>query len=400
MRILVVDDNRSSADALARALAKRGDLAEAVYDGEAALARLAEHEPPEMILTDLRMEPIDGIEVLRAARAQTPPVEVIVFTAYGEVGTAVEAMRLGARDFLTKPISLEQLVSRLDALAPNPSRNDEDRANDSAFIAESSAARALFDTLERYAAMGADVWLRGEIGSGRDTAARFLHEKAGGGPLHELDLVHDTPLPSEGTLLVAGVDALPLDLQRKLSHRLRRLSPGVRLITTASEHAEQRLRDGVLDKDLYYRLAKLRVDVPPLRDRVADILPMFRAALTSFAARYRRPLPTVETELEAELLAYDWPGNIRELFNLAERAVLLEAAPTGLHPRATPGTLGLPDLSAPFRLSDYLEGVERRILEEALARCHGDRTFVGRLLGLERNTLRYKLQKYDLLERG
>lgn len=401
MRILVVDDNRSSADALARALSKRGDAAEAVYDGESALARLDAAEPPEMILTDLRMEPVDGIEVLRAARAHTPPVEVIVFTAYGEVGTAVEAMRLGARDFLTKPISLEQLVTRLDALSPIPSKNDAAATPEAVFVAESSAARALCDTLERYAVTGADVWIQGEIGSGRDAAARYLHAHADGRaePFTEIDLVRDGPFPATGTLLLAGVDTLPLDVQRKLAHRLRRLSPGVRVITTASEQAEQRLREGNLDKDLFYRLAKLRVDVPPLRDRVADVLPLFRTALTSLAARYRRPLPPISAELEADLLAYDWPGNLRELFNLAERSVLLASIPTALQPRTATGTLGLPDLSAPFRLSDYLEGVERRILEEALARCQGDRTAVGRLLGLERNTLRYKLQKYELLDR-
>lgn len=399
MRILVVDDNRSSADALVRALRKRGDDADALYDGAAAIARI-EADPPDVVLTDLRMEPVDGMEVLRAARAHRPPIEVIVFTAYGAVETAVEAMHLGARDFLTKPVTLDQLLHRLDAIGASSASEQPPLADlDTTFCAHSPAAKELHTMLSRIADVPSPVWLEGEIGSGRGHAAATLHRLGQApGALTVLDLAREPAWPESGTAVLADVDTLPIDLQRQLVRRLSHVPAGVRLISTASPDARARVVDGSLHPELYYQLAVIVVPVPPLREREEDILPLLRMGLQSFAQRYRRAVPQLQAEQEDRLVAHAWPGNIRELMNVAERAVVLglDALRLEVVRRSTPG---IPNLEPGFSLAAYLEKVERRILAEALRRADGDRTVAGRILGVERNTLRYKLLKYKLIDR-
>lgn len=399
VRILVVDDNRSSADALVRALRKRGDDADAMYDGASAIDRI-ESAPPDLVLTDLRMEPVDGMEVLRAARAHRPPIEVIVFTAYGAVETAVEAMHLGARDFLTKPVTLEQLLRRLDELDPKGASSTAPKQPlDESFEASSPAAQELLSLLRRAADVPSPVWLEGEIGSGREHAAFTLHRfRDAAAPFVVMDVSRDTPWPEAGTVVLPNVDSLPTDLQRHLVRRLQHVPQGVRIVATASADARQRVSENLLDPELYYKLAVIVVHVPPLREREEDILPLLNSALHQFAARYKRGVPVVTAEYEERLLSHAWPGNIRELLNVAERAVVLgdDALRLELVRRATPG---LPTLEPGFSLSAHMERIEKRILAEALRKADGDRAVAGRLLGVERNTLRYKLQKYKLIDR-
>jgi two-component system response regulator HydG len=416
VHILVVDDNKTSADALARALKRRGDDAEAVYDGQSAIERMGVR-PPDLILTDLRMEPVDGIQVLRAARDLRPPVEVIVFTAYGAIETAVEAMQLGARDFLTKPVTLEQLVRRIEDLSgpgpaplspstattqapdrPSPTYAPTTEAADE-FTAHAEASVELYDTLRRMADVPSPVWIEGEIGSGRGHVALTLHRlRDANQPFVVADPARDAPWPTEGTVLIPNVDTLPADLQRSLVRRLAQRPPGLRLVVTSGPDARQRVAEGSLDPHLYYDLAVIVVAVPPLRERQEDIIPMMRSALAQLSARYRRPAPALPPELEDRLMHHSWPGNVRELFNLAERAVVL--GPDALRLETVrAATPGLPVLEPGFSLSDWMDRMERRILAEALRRTDGDRNAAGRLLNVERNTLRYKLVKHKLIDR-
>lgn len=398
LRILVVDDNRSAADALARVLGKTGDAVEALYDGASAIERI-DADPPDLVLTDLKMEPVDGIQVLQAARAHRPPVEVIVFTAYGAVDVAVRAMRMGARDFLTKPVTVEQVASRIDQLRRRDQAPPVAGPDRPPFVAESASSRALLETLRRAADVPSPVWIEGEIGSGRVFAAETLHAFSGGhGPIAMRESRFDEPWPQEGMVILPNVDDLPEDLQRQLVRSLASVPPGLRLVATASPDSRRLVHEGQLRADLYYKLSVVVVQVPPLRQRPEDIVPLFSQALSEYAERYHRPLPTLGRELEARLRNHSWPGNIRELTNLAERTVVLgtDAAEVEVIDRPPPG---LPSLEPGFSLSTYLENVERRILIEALRQSGGDRAQAGRLLGVERNTLRYKLNKYGLLDR-
>jgi DNA-binding NtrC family response regulator len=183
-----------------------------------------------------------------------------------------------------------------------------------------------------------------------------------------------------------------------LHQQLRAVPERVRLMATALADGRNRIRDGTLRPELYYRLAVVVIPVPPLRHRQEDIARLFRAGLESYGARFGRPVPEVTPRMRDLLERHYWPGNLRELFNLAERTVVLGADGFNLEVIDPPGS-GLPKIEPGFSLSNHLEEVERRILIEALRRAGGDRTEAGRLLGVERNTLRYKLNKYGLLDR-
>lgn len=393
MKILVVDDNRSSADALARALNKRGYEATSLYDGAEAISRI-EHDAPDLVLTDLKMEPVDGMQVLRAARSQRPPVEAIVFTAYGAIDTAVEAIQLGAHDFLTKPVTLDQVLSRIDGLQrPVAAQTSH------AFVAQGPTSLEFLDTLQRVASFPSHVWLEGEVGSGRGHAATTIHELSPSeDPIITVDVARMVNWPTKGSVLIPNVDDLPDDLQRELVIRLRSLPAGVRVLATAGPNARERIGAGRLHPELYYELAVIVLPVPSLRDRPEDIVPLAQAALERFATRYGRDVPPISDEQAERLTQHSWPGNIRELLNMAERAVVLGPAALDAQVVRKPSS-GLPNLVEGFSLSDWLEDAERKILVEALRRARGDRTLAGRLLGVERNTLRYKLNKYGLLDR-
>ncbi|MEQ1506903.1 MAG: response regulator [Myxococcota bacterium] len=402
LTILVVDDNRSSADALARLLRKQGDDVSAVYDGQTAIDRIRA-TPPDVVLTDLKMEPVDGMAVLQAARAVRPPIETIVFTAYGAVDVAVRAMHLGARDFLTKPVTVEQVSARLDQLrseqGPSP-RAIGVEPRDEQFVALSDSSRSLLATIDRAAGVPSAVWIEGEIGSGRTYCAKTLHRL---GPNRDRPLVvrnlnRDDPWPDGGTVLLPNVDDLPDDLQRELYRQVQHAPPGVRLVATARPDGRRRVGEGELRPELYYQLAVVVIPVPALRRRPEDIVPLFHKGLAKYADRYGRALPEVGPRLLDQLQRHYWPGNIRELSNLAERTVVMGDDGFNLEVIDDPGS-GLPKIEQGFSLSDYLEVVERRILVEALRRSNGDRAAAGKLLGVERNTLRYKLNKYGLLDR-
>jgi len=401
LRILVVDDNRSSADALSKLLRKKGDDVTAVYDGASAIQHIQD-QSPDVVLTDLKMEPVDGLAVLHAARSQAPPVETIVFTAYGAVDVAVRAMHVGARDFLTKPVTVDQVSARLAPLRRTSDDIDEVEPQPMGeFVAKGSDSRALLETLERAAGVPSPVWLGGELGSGRTYAARTLHrlgneEQDATTPFTVVSPRSIGPWPELGTVLLPNVDALAESQQLDLVRRLEDLSAEVRVIATAGADGRQQVAAGKLRPELYYRLAVVVIRVPPLRRRPEDIVPLYERALDEFAEQYGRERPVLAEDDRERLLAHYWPGNIRELRNLAERTVVLGHQGFNLEviQHTSPG---LPRLEEGFSLSQHLEQVERDILEEALRQAEGDRSVAGKLLGVERNTLRYKLNKYGLL---
>ena len=368
--VLVVDDNRSAADALAAVLRREGHDAEAAYSGEAAVERL-DRGGIDVVLTDLKMDGLDGLGVLGHARGLERPPEVFVLTGYGSVGDAVEAMRLGARDFLTKPVSPAAI---LEALAGLVSRELPVEAGASA------AAVALREALAAVGGVTSTVLLVGEPGSGRRRVALGL---AGAG-------VQVLTRPSAGlagdpeVVVVPDVDRLPDDEQLALTRLLDGLVDGPRILATAGP--------GWRGSELYFRLAVLVVRVPSLRERLDDLPALVDAMVADRERALGRTAARPGPDELAALRRHAWPGNLRELEAVVERAVVFGSWALDVQPVADAVELG-----GGFSLSAHLEAVERGILEQALQRAGGDRNAAGRLLGLERNTLRYKLKKYGLL---
>jgi len=399
LNILVVDDNRSAADALARLLRKQGDQVDTVYDGRTAIEQIGRRDDLDVVLTDLKMAQVDGMQVLRAARSKSTPIETIVFTAFGAVDIAVTAMRLGARDFLTKPVTVEQVNSRLDEL-----RGTEEAVTVPLldFVARAESSRDLVQKLERAAGVPSSVWIQGEIGSGREFAARTLHHfgRDRGRAFHiRRNFRNTNPWPNSGTVLLPNIDSLSDDLQETLYRSLDSVPPDVRLIATSRGDGRELVSSGNLRAELYYGLAVVVIDIPPLRHRREDVIPLFEQGLAAYAARYQLETPTVKPDFTRRLQNHSWPGNVRELHNLAERTVVMGADQSANDSAyLAPARDGLPELKPGFSLSKWLEAMERQVLVEALRKCGGDRNAAGRLLGVERNTLRYKLNKYGLLD--
>ncbi len=397
LSVLVVDDNRSAALAISMLLEREGHFTEAVYDGQAAIEHL-QQQTFDLVLTDLRMEPVDGLQVVAAARACDPPVDAIVFTAYGSVEAAVEAMRLGALDFLTKPVTADVIIRRVQELRKGPMVA-------AAIVGSSPPTERLRQQAQKLAEVRSTVLITGEIGSGRRHLARWLH-------LHGLDndrsLVMVRPgrpldpgvLEDAGTLLVTGVDQWSDSAQVLLQQQLEGLETGrpPRIIATASPLIDERVSEGSLRPELYFRLAVLVITMLPLRERRADIAQLLNHFLDLHAQTFDRPPVRPTPEQLGRLSRHSWPGNVREAANLAERAAVLGEVAFDMPVKPLLQSDAV-ELSDGFNLSSHMEQIERALLVQAIEQTSGDRPKMSKILGLERNTLRYKLNKYKLLKR-
>ncbi len=439
-RVMVLDDQALMRDAMAETLTRCGYEVEALGSSRRALERLASSEV-EVVVTDLRMPEADGLAVLKACQALTPPPAVIVVTAHGTVGNAVEAMKLGAFDYLTKPFEPAELeVAVGKALAHARLRNEreayhqasEDRLGEPRLVGESPALSAVRTQLEKVAQSDAPVFLCGESGTGKEVAARLVHRMGprrgrpflgvncaalSAGLLESELFGHEKgaftgaesarqgrfELAAGGTLLLDEVTEMEERLQAKLLRVLqertyervgssRTLKADARVIATTNRDPEAAVRDGSLRQDLYYRLNVLTVRIPPLRERPEDIPALCR----HFLARRKRGVPRLTEEALARLKAYPFPGNVRELENLIERAVVLAEGETlgpELFPLAPP-VRGNPEAPA----ATTLEEAERQLIAATLARFSGQRRRTAQALGIAERTLRDKIARYGLKE--
>lgn len=404
LQILVVDDNRTAAEAIALLLEREGHHVEACFDGRSAIERLSERHQSgshfDLVLTDLRMQPVDGLGVVRAARRLAPPVDVMVFTAFGSVEAAVEAIRLGALDFLTKPVTADQLLLRVRALRKHDGAEVE-------IVGKSEATRQLRADATRLAEVRSTVLITGETGVGRTHLARWLHSHGIDRDKNQLvlrpgEIASSTQIRDAGSLLLPAVDDWDDETQRRVLQELEQLDVGQppRVIATASPEVDARVAEGRLRPELYFRLAVLVARISPLRERPNDIEPLLTHFVQSHASIFGKPPITPDSDQLRSLRVHAWPGNAREISNLAERAVVLGPSAFTMSIKPAGGTkASMPDLAHGFQLAGHLEQIERTLLIRAIEQSGGERREMCRLLGLERNTLRYKLNKYGLLDR-
>ena len=447
-RVLVVDDERLIRWSLEQTLATIGYEVATAEHGAAALASVRE-EPPDLVLLDLKLPDVDGIEVLRQIKAQQPTVQVVIMTAYADVGTAVEAMRLGAYDYVPKPIDFDALaVSLRNALEARRLRQKvtllREKLAPSHFdhvIGESRVMREVLALARKVSASGTrTVLVQGESGTGKDILAKALHYEStrANEPFmdvtctampetlleselfgHERGAFTDAKTQKKGLLELADGGTVFLDeigdmtpaLQAKIlrvleERRFRRLggtrdiSVDIRVVAASNRDLRAAAEQGTFRRDLYYRLQVVTITIPPLRERREDIPLLARHFLRHFSREFRKPVPELVPEAERLLVAYDWPGNVRELRNVVERAmILIEGARLGLGdlpPEISSRAIGA--LAAPqFALPPggvVLETVEREFVRQALGQTHGNQTRAARLLGLTRDELRYRVKKF------
>ncbi len=442
-RILVVDDEGPQRELICGYLKKQGYDVFAAANGEQALKQF-QQEPLELILTDQRMPGLSGLDLLKAARAINPETNVIVMTAYGNIETAVEAMKEGAADYLTKPVNLEELSQRIQRIkerqqlyAENKELREElgQRHRIEGIIGESGQMLEVISLVRRVASSEATVLIRGESGTGKELIAKAIHY-ASPRTRRPLIRVNCAALPENlleselfghergaftgavaarkgrfeladgGTLFLDEIGDLPPHLQAKLLRVLQEkefervgsskpLSVNVRVLSATHRDLEAQIKTGQFREDLYYRLNVVTILLPPLRERRQDIPALMDHFLRSLARKNGKTIRGFTREARDALLRYDFPGNVRELENLIERAVVLtrdEVIGRGDLPLALEESEGKIDRET--HLTAAVEGLERRMIKEALARARGVQTRAAEALGVTERALRYKLKKY------
>jgi two-component system response regulator HydG len=458
-RILVVDDEPSHRDSLRRILERAGFAVSVAEDGERALETLRRPDDGkiDVVLTDLVMPRMDGMALLKGVKAVSPETDVVVMTAYGTVENAVSAMREGAYDFLVKPTKRGEVIACVERVLERQALLVENRAlkaelaqareggagatNGHGLVGTSPSMLALVQTLQQVAPSNATVLLVGESGTGKELCARALHQMS---PRHAAPFVAvncaalpDSILESElfgaekgaytgaveragrferahgGTIFLDEIADVPLPMQPKL---LRALQEGeverlggtevrrvdVRVVAATNVDLKERIKQGLFREDLFYRLDVITLQLPPLRTRDGDVPVLAAHFLSQQSARHKKQVAGIEQKALDALVSWSFPGNVRELENAIERAVVL-----------CPGdTLRFVDLPAPiqanaasggrpatsddartltFRVGQTLEQIERAAIDATLKHTGGDKNLTAKLLGLSLRTLYRRL---------
>ena len=438
-RILVVDDEPSMRTTLSILLKREGYGVSLAESGAEALPMLAPGEY-DMILTDLKMEGMDGIELLRHIKAVDPQAEVLIFTAYGTIATAVEAMRLGAYDYIGKPFDEEELLLKIaralerKALVREVQDLRQELQGQGRIVAASKEMREVLAKIDQVAPTDATVLIEGESGTGKELVARAIHR----GSLRKArpfipvncSTFPETLLESElfgyekgaftgadksrkglfeaahrGTLFLDEIADMPLPLQGRLLRVLqegevRRLGStqpirvDVRIVTATNKRVDSLVAQGTLRDDLFYRLNVVRISIPPLRERPDDIIPLAQHFLEVYKKRAKKKIAGFAPDTAQAMLAHPWPGNVRELENAVERGVILCRSSSITAQELSLGT-PLPDTASDRGIT--LKELERRHTLSALERHGGNQAETARELGIGRNTLWRRLKEYGLL---
>jgi two-component system response regulator HydG len=447
--VLLVDDDRALGETLQIGLEKRGCEAAHCTSATDALHAVETREL-DVVVTDLNMREMNGIELCERIAQNRPDVPVIVLTAFGSLDTAVAAIRAGAYDFISKPVEVDALALAVERAATHRRLHEEvkrlrlevlEHPHDSELIGDSAAMQKVHDLVSRVADADATVLIAGESGTGKEVVARAIHKKSArrGSPFVAVNCaaVPETLLESElfghargaftdareahaglfvqakgGTLFLDEIGDMPLGLQPKLLRVLQERSVrplgakgevpvDVRIVAATNRDIEAALEEGRFREDLYYRINVVQIRLPPLRARRADILPLALHFIRRFAETSKKDVTGLSKEVAEKLVAYGWPGNVRELQNSMERAVALtrlqeicvEDLPEKIRDYRASHVVVVAD-DDPAELVS-LEEMEKRYILRVLDAVAGNKTAAARVLGVERKTLYRKLERWE-----
>jgi len=443
---MVIDDDELMREYVHEAMTRAGHDVDAAASGPEALARM-ETTAYDVAITDLKMAPMDGLEVLRRVRAAGPDTQVIVMTAYGTIETAVAALKEGAADYILKPftpdaleVAVDRCLERARVARENRYLRDEvdARYDFGAMVGDSPAMRAVYEQIRKVADSRATVLIRGATGVGKELAARaihfagarrdkpfikvncaalsagileselFGHEKGAFTSAHDRKIGR-FELADTGTLLLDEVSEIPVDLQPKLLRALQErefervggntpIQVDTRIVATSNRDLESAVREGKFREDLFYRLNVVVIVLPPLRERREDIPALMDHFLKRYCRENGRRVRGFAPATQKRFLAYDWPGNVRELQHAIEQAIVLASDDAPLRPeqfflggvQAVLGGAASAGITAGATVAD----VERRLIFATLEHCDGNRTRAAEMLGISVRTLRNKLNEY------
>ena len=446
-RILIVDDEANARTALAELLRDEGFQVETAADGFKALPKL-EDFAPDLLLTDLKMSGLDGLELMRKAREGDPDIAAVVMTAYGAIDTAVAAMRQGAADYLTKPINVDELLIVLDQVLERRRLRREsgilrerlsERHRIQNIVGSCSAMQRVLETVLQVAPSRASVLITGESGTGKELIAAAIHEHSprNGGPFVKLHCaaLADSLLESElfghergaftgaagrrdgrfhqadgGTLFLDEIGEIPASTQIKLLRFLQErefervggnqtIKVDVRIVAATNRDLAQLVREGKFREDLYYRLNVVSIEVPPLRARASDIPLLAAHFLRKYTAENGKTIHGFSAEALDCIIHHDWPGNVRELENAVERAVVVcrsdEIRLDDLAPSISTvsGPHGSRD-EMPVVPGATLADLEKYAILKTLEHTGGSTSRAAQMLGISPRKIQYRLRDY------
>ncbi|MCP4405669.1 MAG: sigma-54-dependent Fis family transcriptional regulator [bacterium] len=448
-RILVVDDEKNMCMILKMLLEKDGYAVVTANSGKEAIEYLLKGEVIDLIISDLKMTDVDGMGVLKFLRSTKREIPLVLITAYGSIESAVEAMKQGAADFITKPFNkdvIRHIVRRIFRIESLQEENTllKDTIREGDLVYRSQAMHSIMETVKKVAVVPSPVLIVGESGTGKGVIAKAIHAlgNPAGGKTRQRPFVRincpsipETLLQSElfgyqkgaftgasrdfkgkirlaegGTLFLDEIGDLPYSIQPKLLRLLEEKSfeplgstttikVNTKIICATNQDLKTLMKEKLFRKDLFYRINTITIDVPPLRERPEDIIPVSEIFLANAAKEMRKTVKTLSDEVKNAFMAYPWPGNVRELLNVMERAVVLSNS----------DLISLQDIPMEFHeigLTSFAEGenklvkTEKMLLLEALQKCEWNISGAARALGISRSTLRYRMSKYKLKEGG
>ncbi len=448
LRILIVDDEANQREMLAGYLKRLGYSVLTAESGEEALQRL-HSQSFEIGLFDMKMSGMSGLDLFRQVHERDPEMQVIMITAFGNVESAVEAMRAGVFDYLSKPVNLNELhevvgkaAERHHLLAENRFLREQlDRLEAPEIVGVSAKIKEVLSEVSRVAATDATVLITGESGTGKELLARTIHRLSPRNAqrfvavscaaipetLIESELLgHEKgaftgaekrrlgrfELASGGTLLLDEIGELPLTIQVKLLRLLEErkferlggdeeISADVRLIAATNRDLQAEVKSGRFREDLFFRINVINIHIPPLRERRDDIMPLVEHFLKICSSKLNRPAKRLTPAAKDALIAYDWPGNIRELANVIERAIVLarsDVLDAGDFPQVA-GKAAV-DVGSIVTANLTLRDLERQHILSVLAANEFGLQKSADLLGIHRNTLRQKMKEYGIEKPG
>ena len=453
-KLLVVDDEKSMCDFLEIMLKKEGYDVTCTTNGEAALG-LLEQNLYSMVLTDVKMPVVDGFQVLRKAKEVSPDTPVIMITAYGSPEGAVTAMKEGAYDYVTKPFRIEEVkltirkaLERSALLQENIRLRQvvEERFKFWNLIGKSPKMQSVYELVEKVAQTRSNVLLTGESGTGKELVAKAIHYNSPrqAKPFVPINCgaIPENLLESElfghikgsftgavankrglleiadgGTLFLDEVGELPLSLQVKILRVIQErefkrvggtedIKVDVRLISATNQNLEKRVVDGAFREDLFYRLNVIQINLPPLRERKEDIPLLANHFARKYSLELKKEIQGIAPEAFHVLLTYEFPGNVRELENMIERAITLEGSQVISErsirsyvnertiTKSTPPSLDIPEEGMDF--NKVVEDLEKAFIIKALEKTGGTKKKAADILGINFRAMRYKLAKYGL----
>jgi DNA-binding NtrC family response regulator len=451
--ILIVDDEDAQRNILKGYLEKKGYKIFSASSGTDGI-KAVQSNLIDIVLSDYKMPDKTGLEVLEEVKKINPEIGFVILTAYGTIENAVKAMRLGAFDYISKPVDLDELDLTIERIIENKNLKSEiqllksqlkEKFKIDSFISHSPKMEEVLSLASRAADSKATILINGESGTGKEVLAKSIHYVSSrkDKPFIAVNIpaLPETLLESElfghekgaftgaekakkgrfelastGTIFLDEIGDIPINIQVKLlrvlqEHQIERLGStesiniDVRIIAATHQNIEQKIKDGTFREDLYYRLNIVLLDLPPLRERREDILPLIDHFIEKYAKENNKEKLSLSKEASDSLIKYNFPGNVRELENIIERAVVLCRSEVIIFndlPIVVKGFKAENEISLKESgtMIEQVEVLEKQLIYDALSKANGNQSLAGRMLGLTERNLRYKMQKYGIKKFG